>query len=322
MTAWIGLGIILAWVWDNPFTRTIEAPYFPVYGLEQVTDRDAFDQAKALLPPNAPVATMMAYAPHLALRPELHLFYDRVKLMERPFGFPQTEYLLLNLTDMRWGIKARFFYSAIETAIGRYGYEALYANNDVILLHKTDEPQPLTGPVLGRVIELLESGGKYALAAQETIDWMGQQWVSDQLPQGIVPRPITFDQGITLLGFEAESERAAGQPLCVTLYWQVESAVDGDYTAFLHLVAPDGFLQAQRDISPAFGFHPTSRWQVGQVVTDMHCLQMPPGLAPGQYDLLAGLYDPDSGRRLAIINGSGSENGAAMLGQIKVFPTP
>ena len=87
---------------------------------------------------------MMAYAPQLALRPELHLFYDRLKLQERPYGFPQTEYLLLNLTDMRWGVNARFFYSAIETAIGRYGYEALYANNDVILLRQTDDPQPLT----------------------------------------------------------------------------------------------------------------------------------------------------------------------------------
>ncbi len=140
LTAWIGLGIVLAWVWDNPFTRTIEAPYFPVYGLEQVTDKDAFEQAEALLPADAPVATMMAYAPHLALRPELHLFYDRLKLQERPYGFPQTEYLLLNLTDMRWGVNARFFYSAIETAIGRYGYEALYANNDVILLQQTERP--------------------------------------------------------------------------------------------------------------------------------------------------------------------------------------
>lgn len=318
LIAWIGLGMTLAWVWDNPFTRTIESPYFPVYSLERVADREAFDQARALLPPDAPVATMMAYAPHLALRPELHLFYDRLRLQERPYGFPQTDYLLLNLTDMRWGVNARFFYSAIETAIGRYGYEALVAGEDVILLHKTNEPQPLTGAVLGRVIELLESGGKYAPAAQETIDWMGRQWILDQLPPEIVPQPLQFEQGITLLGFEAEMERTAGQPLCVTLYWQASSAIDQDFTAFLHLVAPDGFLQAQRDSSPAFGFYPTSQWQPGQIVADMHCLQLPSGLAPGQYDLQAGLYDPDTSQRLAIVDDSANEDSAAPLGQISV----
>ena len=156
LTAWIGLGLLLAWIWDNPFTKVIEAPYFPVYGLQPVSDKDAFKQAQSFLPPDAPVATMMAYAPHLSLRRELHLFYDRLKLQKRAFGFPQTEYLLLNLADLRWGVNARFFYSAIETAIGQYGYEAVYADQDVVLLHQTDEPQPLTGAVLGRVIELPE----------------------------------------------------------------------------------------------------------------------------------------------------------------------
>ena len=147
---------------------------------------------------------------------------------------------------------------------------------------------------------------------------MGRQWILDQLPPEIVPQPLQFEQGITLLGFEAEMERTAGQPLCVTLYWQASSAIDQDFTAFLHLVAPDGFLQAQRDSSPAFGFYPTSQWQPGQIVADMHCLQLPSGLAPGQYDLLAGLYDPDTSQRLAIVDDSANEDSAAPLGQISV----
>ncbi|MDX1414395.1 MAG: DUF2079 domain-containing protein, partial [Candidatus Promineifilaceae bacterium] len=76
----IGLGILLAWIWDNPFTQTITSPYFQIYGLEPVIDREAFDQAQAILPPDASVATMMAFAPHVALRPELYLFYDRAQL--------------------------------------------------------------------------------------------------------------------------------------------------------------------------------------------------------------------------------------------------
>lgn len=315
LTAWIGLGLFLAWVWDNPFTKIIESPYFPVYGIEPVSDRGAFDQARALLPPEAPVATMMAYAPHLSLRPDLHLFYDRSKLQERAFGFPQTEYLLLNLADLRWGVNARFFYSAIETAIGQYGYEALYANQDVVLLQQTDEPQPLTGAVLSRVIELLDSGGKYAPAAQETIDWMGRQWIVNQLPETASDQSAQFEDGITLLGYEAPSEREAGQPLCVTLYWQAGSAVAEDYTVFLHLAAADGFVQAQRDTLPVFGFYPTSGWQSGEIVADMHCLQPHPGLAHGQYDLITGLYNPETGERLLLAN---SEDNALLLGHVQL----
>ncbi len=271
---------------------------------------------RQLLPPDAPVATMMAYAPHLSLRPELHLFYDRLKLQERPFGFPQTEYLLLNLSDLRWGVNARFFYSAIETAIGQFGYEALYANEDVVLLHQTDEPQPLTGAVLGRVIELLDSGGKYAPAAPETIAWMGRQWVGSQLPPTVSRQTTQFENGISLLGHEAPAVREPGQPLCVTLYWQADSAVADDYTVFLHLAAPDGFVQAQRDTSPVFGFYPTSSWQPGEIVADMHCLQLPPGLAPGQYDILTGLYHPENGERLQIVTAGGRKDNALLLGNV------
>jgi hypothetical protein len=318
LTACIGVGLLLAWVWDNPFTKIIEAPYYPVYGLQPVSDREAFDQARALLPPDAAVATMMAYAPHLSLRPELHLFYDRLKLQERPFGFPQTEYLLLNLTDLRWGVNARFYYSAIETVIGQYGYEALYADHDVVLLHRTAEPQPLTGAVLGRVIDLLDSGGKYAPAAQETIDWMGQQWIVDELPKTVSGQPTQFGNGISLLGYNAPTEREPGQPLCATLYWQVDAALMEEYTVFLHLAAPDGFIQAQRDTQPAFGFYPTSNWQPGEIVADMHCLQLPQGLVPDQYNLLTGLYNPQNGERLQLSSNSSREDNALLLGQVEI----
>jgi hypothetical protein len=318
LSFWLVLGLLLAWFWDNPFTKIIEEPFYPVYGLQPVVSRDAFEAAAALLPSDAEVATMMAYAPHVALRSELHLFYDRLKLEQRPFGFPQSEYLLLNLSDLRWGVNARFFYSAIETAIGQFGYEAVYADEDVVLLHQTGDPQPLTGAVLGRVIELLESGGKYAPAAQETVDWMGRQWVVDQLPPGIAVQPAQFETGISLLGHEAPASREPGQPLCVTLYWQTDTVVAQNYTIFLHLAAEDGFIQAQRDSQPVFGFFPTTNWHPGEIIADMHCLQIPQGLTPGRYKILTGLYLAESGQRLQLLSDIGGEDNALTLGQITI----
>jgi hypothetical protein len=219
---------------------------------------------------------------------------------------------------MRWGVNARFFYSAIETAIGHYGYEAIVADQDVVLLHQSDEPQPLTGAVLGRVVDLMDSSGKYAPAAQETIDWMGRQWLLDQLPPSASGEPVQFDGGISLLGFEAPAQLEPEQALCVTLYWQADTTVAGDYTVFLHFAAPDGFVQAQRDTQPAFGFYPTSIWLPGEIVADMHCMYLPPGLDPGQYDLLTGLYNPDNGQRLPLLTDRSREDNALPLSHIEL----
>ncbi|MCP4362075.1 MAG: DUF2079 domain-containing protein [Chloroflexi bacterium] len=329
LIAWLGTAILLAWLLDNPFTTQIDTPYYPVYALEPVTNRQAFNETQALLPPNAPVATMMGYGSHLSLRPELYLFYDRLKLMERPYAFPHTPYALLNLTDLRWGVNARIFYSAIETAIGRFGYEAIYFYDDVLLLQRTDTPQPATGAVLQRVIELQEAGGKYAPTAQSTLDWLGRQWVMDALPdtptlsgdqrsltEAAVSQSIPFADNITLLAYELSEDRyGAGRPLCITLYWQIDAPLAADYTTFVHLTAPDGYVHAQRDSAPAFGFHPTSHWQPGEITADMHCFQIPPHLSSGTYQIKVGIYHSNNGGRLSILDTTipASDNAAILL---------
>lgn len=301
IVVWLGTSVLVAWILDNPFTQTVAAPYFPVYALEQFSDRTTFLEARQHLPADAPVATMMAYGPHLSLRPELHLFYDRLRLEERQYGFPKTEYALLNLTDLRWGVNARIFYAAIETAVGRYGYEALYFKNDVVLLRQSAEPQTATGAVLQRVIALQEAGGKYAPTAQSTLAWMGQQWLRQELPTTAEPKQVQFESEIALLGYELSPKPFwPGRPLCATLYWQAEAVLDTDYTVFVHFVDDSGYVHNQRDNVPAVGFYPTSQWQPGQIVADMHCLQLPPNLTPGPYGLNVGLYEPNSGQRLGI----------------------
>jgi uncharacterized membrane protein len=308
LAIWLGLGTIVAWAWDNPFTQVIDDPYFPVYSLEPQIETEIFFKALDLLPEEADVATMMAYGPHIALRRQFSLFYDRLQLLQRPYGFPSADYLLLNMSDLRWGVNARFYYNAILTAIGRFGYEAIFAENDVVLLQKGIAPQPLTGAVAGRVQELLDAGGKYAPAAQETIDQLGRDWIADDLPPTTVDRKAQFEKGIALLGFEGPSRSSAGRPLCVILYWQAEGEVAADYTVFVHLIAADGFVQAQNDSQPVFGYHPTSNWEPGEIVADLHCLVVPPGITPGEYMLKIGLYDPENGSRLSVIDPPSSEN--------------
>lgn len=316
LTIFLVVGTMLAWVWDNPFTKRIDSPFYPVFGLDIVTDVQSFQEAKRLLPPDADVATMMAYGPHLALRPSYSLFYDRLKLLDRPFAFPQTDYLLLNLTDFRWRVNARIFYNAIVTAIGYFNYEVIYSNGDVVLLQRNIPAQPQTGAVLARVQTALESGGKHAPTSPDVIETLGGYWVLNELPPESEPAMARFADGISLVGYDQIPELESGRPFCLTLYWRTEKQQNEDFTVFVHLVAEDGYVQAQSDSQPVFGYLPTSEWESGKVIADLHCLLAPPGLPEGSYNVHTGLYNGNNGQRLHLIHPTNTDN-AFNLAQVK-----
>lgn len=98
---------------------------------------------------------------------------------------------------------------------------------------------------------------------------------------------------IRLVGYEIMPEVGS---LLVSLAWQAQSAPPLDYTAFVHLLDPDGTLAAQTDRPPAG--YPTSDWRPGEIVVDHFRLDLPEGLSPGVYRLQAGFYDPATVARL------------------------
>ena len=40
------------------------------------------------------------------------------------------------------------------------------------------------------------------------------------------------------------------------------------------------------------GYSPMTRWESGEIVDDLHSLTIPADTAPGEYLLLAGMYNP------------------------------
>lgn len=113
-----------------------------------------------------------------------------------------------------------------------------------------------------------------------------------------------FDDGIRLLGIREVSADSQGGRL-VSLAWQAVRPPAGSYTAFVHVLGPDGKLVAQHDGPPAKGGWPTPYWETGQVVEDDHPLPSANGAglagSPG-LSLEIGLYDPTTGKRLAILD--------------------
>ena len=67
-----------------------------------------------------------------------------------------------------------------------------------------------------------------------------------------------------------------------------------DYTVFVQALAADGRVAAQSDSQPVAGTYPTGIWSPGEVVADTHRLTLP----PGEYRLVAGMYDLATMKRL------------------------
>ena len=114
------------------------------------------------------------------------------------------------------------------------------------------------------------------------------------------------------------TELAAGDVLQAQLVWSAIEPPSERYKVFLQLWDGDGALVAQRDSEPAGGSAPTTTWEPGAAIIDNHGLQIPADLAPGDYRLIAGLYDiKEPAARLPVGGDTYLE-----LGTIKVAGAP
>jgi mannosyltransferase len=96
-----------------------------------------------------------------------------------------------------------------------------------------------------------------------------------------VPLDARFGDGIRLTGYHLTPNR-------LTLIWTADAAPRLDYTIFVHALADDTFQLTGHDAPPHI---PTSHWQPGQPVVDVHEFEIPTGQP---VTLVAGLYLPAS----------------------------
>jgi hypothetical protein len=129
-----------------------------------------------------------------------------------------------------------------------------------------------------------------------------------------------------LLGYSVDVEGAApGSTIDLTLAWQALAPLDSDYTVFTHLLgehnpATNGPLWAGHDGQPDGGHYPTTAWQPGQTILDVHSLTIPADAPPGDYQFEAGLYRLATMARLPATDESGQRlpNDAVLLGTLAV----
>jgi hypothetical protein len=116
------------------------------------------------------------------------------------------------------------------------------------------------------------------------------------LPADTTPVGRVLDGFAELAAYRA-GELVQGQPLQVTLYWRAQGQTETSYKAFVHLTDAQGAIVAQSDAIPAAWTRLTTGWLPPEVIEDAHALSLPTDLVPGTYRLVAGMYDPTTGRR-------------------------
>lgn len=110
-----------------------------------------------------------------------------------------------------------------------------------------------------------------------------------------------------------------GETLGLRTFWQIDQPFDKDYFIFIHVLNADGATVAQRDAPPWQGRFPTSSWRPGGIVVDFDDVPLPAGLPPGEYTLVAGMFDPATGAHPPLrVAGQLDPSDAIQLGVITV----
>ena len=130
-----------------------------------------------------------------------------------------------------------------------------------------------------------------------------------------------WDDRILLKGYDlTPSTAAAGGEFTLTLYWQVRQTPQKDYTVFIHLMDAQGEMIGQGDGPPCSGRYPTSLWEPGEALRDVHTLSIRPGAAPGLATLWVGWYDLPTGQRLPLTGREANPENAFRLAEIRIIP--
>jgi hypothetical protein len=186
----------------------------------------------------------------------------------------------------------------------------------------TDENLPTGEMVLA--LNLLGDDGRPVLTRPVTVTevWVQSTKASFQVPEISTPQAVNLGDKVTFLGYDLEPLVRAGEDLSVTAYWQAQREMEEGYKVFLHLYDGEGRIIAQQDRVPGLGAHPTMVWEKGEVVADRLLVPIDAVTPAGEYRLAIGLYDEQTGKRLAAFGPDGQrlEEDRVLLDYVEIAP--
>ncbi len=127
----------------------------------------------------------------------------------------------------------------------------------------------------------------------------------------MIHQPVQFENGLALRGFRVTDKisphlNLAAQPLDLRLYWTTAAPTTAPLTVFVQLIGPGGLRRGGQDHQPVQGSYPTTDWHPGERLTDRYTVLLEPGAPPGEYQVWVGLYNPQTGERVSVVDGGGN----------------
>ncbi|HEY3343222.1 MAG TPA: hypothetical protein VGK81_14450, partial [Anaerolineae bacterium] len=104
----------------------------------------------------------------------------------------------------------------------------------------------------------------------------------------------------------------------ITLTWHGGVMDLNSYTAFVQL-RNGATVVASADSPPRQGTYPTTVWSSGEVIPDVHMLQVPANTPVGTYALVVGLYLPENNTRWPVdASGYRTSDGGVKIADVQV----
>jgi hypothetical protein len=137
-------------------------------------------------------------------------------------------------------------------------------------------------------------GFMFVVAALAPFLWIRPSYQAPLFNPPPIQTAVTFGDELKLVGYELSPTAVQpGDPLWVTLEWDVRQPITRNWSIFVHLNDP--VLErpiAQRDMFHGQGLRPTSLLSPGEHIVTRHLLTVPDtAVAPVELALTVGLYD-------------------------------
>jgi hypothetical protein len=144
---------------------------------------------------------------------------------------------------------------------------------------------------------------------ETTSAWGGLSYVVYQFSRPTLVVDHVFGGIISLVGCECSlDDFAPGSEVRLRFYWRALQTPNHNYSVFVHVRLLDSdTLIAQTDGTPGSIRRPTRTWALSSetLVSAPFILSIPNDIPQGDYRLMIGIYDPQTGERL-VVNGSDS----------------
>jgi hypothetical protein len=150
--------------------------------------------------------------------------------------------------------------------------------------------------------------------------WQGNlRLAAYALAEDLQPLPFEPIQLGEAMLLEGQAQRGnpqevpGGEAVLVQLQWQALQDLSTRYKVSVQLLDEANQVVAQRDAEPSGGTRPTDGWRARERIKDNYALPIPLGTPPGEYRLVAAVYDAQTGQRLSHAGGDLVELGSVRV---------